>query len=89
MSHPVALYCAIHDSETKITIPVFEIPGFGFHAVMIPVARRDAEMMKHFVDPKLPSELDSTAEAAIGKCRSWIEGHISAQYEVLKENPSA
>lgn len=27
MSYPVALYCAVHDSETKITIPVFRGTG--------------------------------------------------------------
>ncbi len=56
---------------------------------MVPVARHDVDMMRHFADPKLPSELDATVDAAITKCRNWIIDHISPEYEVFQETPGA
>lgn len=76
MGWPVKTYVALHNGESKISIPVFEGEGRYFSAVMIPTARDDNTLMRQFQEYKIRHELGVTIEEAVANCKSWIKENV-------------
>ncbi len=85
MSGPVKVYAAIHDGETKIQIPVFDVQGRCYSAVMVPLARSEERLMSHFQKYKIRHELGETIELAVAECEKWIKENLWEDVDVLED----
>ena len=86
MGWAVRVYDVIHNGETKITIPVFEVNPRCFSAVMLPVARSDEYLVTRFKEHKMRQELGGTVEDAVDKCESWIKENLWNDVTVIEEH---
>lgn len=86
MGWAVRVFDVIHDGETKITIPVFEVNPLCYSAVMLPVARGDEHLVTRFQGHKTRQELGGTVESAISECKSWIEKNLWDDITVIEEH---
>jgi hypothetical protein len=85
MGWAVKMYKAIHNGETKINIPVFEVHHGLYSAVMIPIAKSDDYLVSRFQEHKVRQELGETVEHAVGKCESWIKKTLWDNVTVIEE----
>lgn len=85
MGWAIKIYEAIHNGETKIRIPVFEVRPRWYSAVIIPVAQSDEYLMTRFQEHKLRHELGETIEDAVEMCKKWIRSNLWQDVNVIEE----
>ena len=76
MGSPVKVYAVVQNGEIKIEIPVFDVEGRCFSAVMIPIARGDTRLMSHFGQHKMGHEVGKTIELAVAACERWVKTNL-------------
>lgn len=86
MGWAVKVYYAIHNGETKIKIPVFQVHARCYSAVMLPVARNDEYLITRFQEHKMRHELGETIEGAVSECESWIKKNLWDDVTVIEEH---
>jgi hypothetical protein len=84
MGYPVKIYVAVQNEETKIMIPVFDVEGKCYSAVMLPLARGDLQLMSHFNKNEKRHELGNTVELAVEACETWIREKLGPNVAVLE-----
>jgi len=83
MGWPIKVYLAKRNGEDKIQIPVFDVQGRCYSAVMIPLVRDDEFLMSHF--QVIHHELGETIEGAVANCEKWIKENLWDDVDVLQE----
>lgn len=82
MGGPVKIYIAVENGKTKIEIPVFDVEGRCYSAVMFPVAREDLRLMSHFKEHEILNELGNSVELAVAACERWIKEKLGQDVTV-------
>jgi len=85
MGWPVRVYIAVHKGERKVEIPVFDIQGRCYSAVMIPLDRSDKSLLDHYQDYRIRHEVGKTIEEAVAYCEKWIKENLWDDVKVLEE----
>lgn len=85
MGWPLKVYIVMHEGERKVRIPVFDVEGRCYSAVMIPLDQSDKSMMSHFEGYRIRHEVGKTIEEAVAYCEKWIKENLWDDVKVLEE----